>query len=197
MSDYGQEEEEDYLQYGGDGDDRRQGSDMGSDYGIGGSGDGIDMEGFGDREDEDLIAEIGAAERAGPGGGLGGLLIGEGVLNDLQNKIKKTTMSPEDRFLLYTDAICRGFNDDRIANLSESDITAILEKARNLPNIKYKNPEAFILGYIATAGGKTLTTKDGKARVKHILTDMLPRIHKGGVEPPDVIRYARLWMDTA
>jgi hypothetical protein len=73
--------------------------------------------------------------------------------------------------------------------LTETDINMILEKTRLVPNLKYKNYVAYVLGYIASEGGRSLD------KVNYVIDTVLPKLDdKGSVEPPDVVRYASLWM---
>lgn len=155
-----------------------------------------DDEDFGDMDpdmfegEEDLVMEANAYERVGAQGKLSELLIGQGALADLQKKVNKENLTPEDRFLEAVNAISRKLNDNNLTTLSEEDINTMLEKATHLPGIKYKNPVAYILGYVATKGGRKMTP----TTVKDVI-DILPSVDEGGVTPPDVVRYSRYWMN--
>ena len=66
----------------------------------------------------------------------------------------------------------------------------MLTHAKIIKNVEHKNPVAYILGFLATKGGRTLDKKN----VMHVINNVLPEMKgDGGVEPPDVIRYARFW----
>lgn len=124
--------------------------------------------------------EITAFERAGPSGRLHELISG-----DLE-----TSRTPEDRFKIAVDAISRRLNGDNITPLTENDINNMLEKTLYISGLQYMNPIAYILGFVATKGGKSMEYND----VMNTINNILPELKgDGGVTPPDVIRYARYW----
>jgi hypothetical protein len=137
---------------------------------------------FSDNE-SDFGNEAKAFERAG-GGLLQELLTGV-YTDDID--MKKRDMPPIDRFLISTDAMCRSLK------LSTSDINTILTKARyEVAGVEYKNYVAFILGFLASEGGSSLKVK----KVRSVIQDILPQVaDKAGVEPEDVVRYARYWRE--
>lgn len=138
-------------------------------------------------EGPSMEAEAKAFERVGASGKLAELL--SVPIEDLN---KRTAISPEDRFLINTDAFCRRLNSENISKLSDTDINTILEKTTEIPQLKYKNFVAYVLGYIASQGGNTLKVD----KVKNVINKILPQIgDEGGVYPPDVVRYARYWKD--
>lgn len=146
-------------------------------------------------EDEDIqffAIEAKAFERAGPSAYLSEL-----TSADLNKKVDKST-SPEDRFLIFTDAIARKIMGERITigqtdALTESDIETILKKTRYIVGLRFKNPTAYILGYIASKGG----TEIKKKRLDIVFEKLLPRFGEdAGVKEADVIRYARYWKDS-
>jgi hypothetical protein len=135
-------------------------------------------------------AEATSFERVGPSGKLAELISGVSTLYDMKKKTGREKISQEDRFLIFTDAIARRINDDNIATISEEDINTLLTQAKIIKNVEHKNPVAYILGFLATKGGRTLDKKN----VMHVINNVLPEMKgDGGVEPPDVIRYARFW----
>jgi hypothetical protein len=137
-----------------------------------------------------LQTEAKAFERVGPSGILAELLSGGAGGLDTDSKKRMRDMSPEDRFLIFTDAMCRRMDSDGIVKLSERDITNILEKTRMIPDLKYKNHVAYILGYIASEGGRSMRVD----RVRFVIEKVLPSVgQEGGVEPADVVRYAKYW----
>lgn len=136
-------------------------------------------------EDEYGI-EAKAFERASLGGKLAELMTS--TLTD-KKKGERNKLTPEDRFLIGVDAECRRLTEEGEV-LTQDDIDNMLEKSQSLKGLKYKNVSAYILGYIASNGGKSLEKK----KVMRVLNDVLPMLKKtSGVEKPDVIRYARLW----
>lgn len=132
-----------------------------------------------------MEAEAKAFERVGASGKLAELL--STPLDDIN---KRSVISPEDRFLINTDAFCRRLNAENIYPLTEIDINAVLEKTTDILQLKYKNYVAYVLGYIASQGGRELKVD----KVKNIITNILPKLaDEGGVYPADVVRYARYW----
>lgn len=134
-----------------------------------------------------MEAEVKAFERVGVSGKLAELLS-----TPIEDINKRSAISPEDRFLINTDAFCRRINSENIARLTDTDINTILEKTTEIPQLRYKNFVAYVLGYIATQGGKTLKVDN----VRKVIENVLPRVgDEGGVYPPDIVRYARYWKD--
>jgi len=153
-------------------------------------------------EEEEMFADYGAEEprfepdakafeRVGPTGKLAELLSSPTVLKDMGKKGRES-ISPEDRFLINTDAMCRRLNSENIAKISELDITNMLEKTVDVVGLRYKNHVGYILGYLASQGGKSLKTE----QVKYVIKNILPQVaEEGGIAPPDVVRYARFWKE--
>ena len=141
------------------------------------------MDDFLSDNESDFGNEAKAFERAG-GGLLQELLTGV-YTDDID--MKKRDMPPIDRFLISTDAMCRSLK------LSTSDINTILTKARyQVAGIEYKNYVAFILGFLASEGGSSLKVK----KVRSVIENILPQVsERAGVEPEDVVRYARYWRE--
>ena len=133
-----------------------------------------------------------AYERAGfPGvAAMLGTAFTGGAFGELQKHINKLVQEPEERFAIYVDAISRSFNGRQGVTISEDDIVAMLMKIRRLQYVDKKNPTAYILGYLASNGGSRMDKK----RVNEVITKILIYSEDSSVLPPDVIRYARLWM---
>jgi hypothetical protein len=124
--------------------------------------------------------EFGAYLRAG-GGDTGCL--------DVDGKFNKNIQDPVLKFKCYVDIISNKLMSEDV-NIQESDIEYMLSKVDNLQYIKFKNPSAYIAGYIASGGGKNIT----ETSVNYCFTKILPLIElEAGIQPPDIIRYARLW----
>lgn len=138
-----------------------------------------------DKEDSGFQNEAEAYKRAGIGR-MSEFLTG---VTDPDKKVGKDT-SPEDRFIIFMSAIARRIKEEKIAVMEEKDIETLLVKTKDIIELKYKNPTAYVLGYIATQGGKTMDVD----RVKKVIEKVLPKLGKdSGVEGPDVVRYARYW----
>lgn len=135
---------------------------------------------------------INAYERAGLPSAVAAMLgtnIG-GELGELEKKINRLVQDPADRFAIYVDAISRSLINRDIVKLSQDDIESMLMPIRNIKNVEHKNPTAYILGYIASQGGRSLQHQI----VEKVLKVMLPSVEDSSVKEPDVIRYARFWM---
>jgi hypothetical protein len=144
-----------------------------------------------DAEEPRLEAEAKAFERVGQSGKLAELLSSPGVIGDI-GKRGREAISPEDRFLINTDALCRRLNSENVIKITEVDITNMLEKTTQIVGLRYKNYVAYILGYLASQGGKTLKIE----QVKFIIKNVLPQVAaEGGLAPADVVRYARFWKE--
>ena len=134
-----------------------------------------------DDDDNDFQDEYAARERAGGGSNIG--LVGP------DGKIDRSLQSPLDKFKIAVDATARDLKD-QVTYIDETDIIILIDNANNLPDIHYKNPSAYVLGYIVSTGGR-------KPINKNIFTKILPimQLIPGSVTAPDIIRYARLWLD--
>lgn len=115
-----------------------------------------------------------------------------GKMGDIQRKLNKIDLQPRERFILQVNAIYNNLTENGIISLVDGEIDAILDRAEYIPNIQYKNPTAYILGYMANAG--SARNKLNRKNVENILRNVLPKIPAdAGITEPDVIRYARLW----
>lgn len=148
---------------------------------------------FGYEEEKTFAPSIKVFERIGLPGDISSLIGSTmvGDIRDLQKRINKMVQDPTDRFIIYTDAIVRRLISSDAIRLSEDNIVDMLKKAKNnVKNVGYKNPTAYILGYIASEGGMRMT----KQNVNNVLKNILPQVGDESVSEQDVIRYARLWM---
>jgi len=139
-------------------------------------------------------AEINVYERCGmpgPAAAFFGSTISGGDFGDLQRKINRMVQDPVERFAVYVDAISRNLNSNRDIEIVDNDIIEMLTHIKDIKDVQYKNPSAYILGYLATNGGR----KMDKSTVKNVIEKILPQVSGGSVEPADIIRYSRLWMN--
>lgn len=138
-----------------------------------------------EQEDQDIYKpEMGAFDRVGlPGAILGGIVGPDG-------KIDRTIQDPLERFQIQTDAIARNLMEQNI-NISENDIQIMLEKAVLLKYVNFKNANAYVTGYIASQGGIEISKESFNYTVKKVL----PLLLEGSVQQPDVLRYARLYLN--
>lgn len=104
------------------------------------------------------------------------------VVGEIDRKAMRQ-MSARDRFLIFTDGIAREMK------MPNTDINTILEEASRIPNIKYRNPTAFILGFIVSKGGRKLD----KQKLNEIMTKYEDKMNENNITPPDIIRYGRYW----
>tara|TARA_A100001011_G_C14302881_1_gene841674 strand:+ start:586 stop:1035 length:450 start_codon:yes stop_codon:yes gene_type:complete len=143
-------------------------------------------------EEKDIYAddieykdEVNAFKRAGGYGSMLGKLIGP------DGKPVKSIQDPLERFQIRVDAIARSMKASFPGNLiNEESIQNMLEKAHLLEYVQYKNPTAYVLGYIASTGGKNLTPETFSFVEKKIE----PLTLEGNIKSPDILRYARLWV---
>ena len=126
--------------------------------------------------------EFNVYERTGPGGINLGLVGPDG-------KIDRSIQEPLERFQIYVDAISRGLMNEELGIIAEQDIQIMLEKAKKLNNVNFKNPSAYILGYISSKGGKQLT----KIQFNYVKNTILSKIIDTSINPEDILRYSRLW----
>ena len=85
-------------------------------------------------------------------------------------------------------AIAQQLREDGF-RLSNDNIIQIIETVDQLENPQYKNPTAYLLGYIASNGGIEINKKS----VNHVFTNILKTVSDKSVKSEDVLRYARLW----
>ena len=133
-------------------------------------------------DDVEFRDEFGAYLRAG--GGDSGCL-------DADGKFNRTIQDPILKFKCYVDIISRKLIVNNI-DLEERDINTMISYADKLEYINFKNPSAYILGYIASVGGRNILD----SRVTHCFNKVLPLVElEAGLQRPDIIRYARLWVN--
>lgn len=114
-------------------------------------------------------------------------------LNEFSLKQHKLFRSDIESFIINTNSIAKELVDNNI----DIDIEIILENIKNLDKPHLKNPTAYILGYIASRGGRKLDQDSYKKAL-----NMIKKGKKGNyafedtsVLQPDIIRYARIWLN--
>ena len=138
-----------------------------------------------DYEKEDIIQEeVNAFERVG-GRNNFDLLDTENI--DKKNKLKKT---PLERFYETVNGVSQKLLEEN--KLSEGDIKIILQTIGLLDKPEYKNATGYILGYIVSGGGLSNINKTKLFGAIELVENVL---EDKSVQPPDIIRYARLWMN--
>jgi len=115
-----------------------------------------------------------------------------GKLGEIQKKLNKISLQPRERFTLQVNAVCNSLTENGTISLVNGEIDTILNNIEKIPNAEYKNPTAYILGYVAGVG--STRAKLNRKNVENVLKNILPKIPiDSGITEPDVIRYARLW----
>lgn len=144
-------------------------------------------------EEQQFETEMGAFGEGGrvtfkPTAGDMQVTLTEGGLISLSQAIGRDIKDPTNRFREIVDAVCRNLQ------LEEAIIISLVNKVIYLKNIEYINPVGYIFGYIATDGGKSMKKSAIDVIFSEISTPKIQNLN-AGMEPPDVIRYARFWMD--
>ena len=124
--------------------------------------------------EQQYMPERGAFERSG-----GNTMVSSTSLKNVVNPIEK--------FRIIVDAVFRKMNETT-RFLSEKNLEEILESVNRVHNIQYKNPTAYILGFIGSNGGKSITEQSIE-RAASINDDQ-------SVTLPDIIRYSVFWKET-
>ena len=137
---------------------------------------------------QDVFADTERSSRADDCGGLPMTISGN--LSELSKEINRLTQDPEESFKRYVGAISHAITEDGLYDISVDDRNKMCRMASRLDNVKYLNPTAYILGFLTTNGGREIDKKI----IKHIFT-ILPRLNDDSVKPPDILRYARFWLN--
>lgn len=118
-----------------------------------------------------------------------------GKIGDIQSKLNKISLQPQERFMLQVNAVYNSLSEKGVISLIDGQIDIILNHIENIPNAEYKNPTAYILGYIASMD--STTTKLNRKNVENVLRNILPKLDtESSITEPDILRYARLWQLT-
>lgn len=115
----------------------------------------------------------------------------EGKFGDIQRKLNKISMEPRDRFVLQVNAVYNALTTGGVISLADGEIDTILNRIKKIPHAEYKNPTAYILGYMANIGSYNI--KLNQKNVENVLQNVLPKLKDSDVTGSDVVRYARLW----
>ena len=144
---------------------------------------GYDYDYSEDEGGDEYKEEVKVGERVG----VGNLLLGRKATT----RAEKAMLTPLERFRQAVDAIARGLNSTESISISEESIAYLIDKAENISVIEHKNPTGYVLGFLASDGGISLTREN----FNRVITRALPNVEDKSVLPPDVIRYARMWMN--
>ena len=115
----------------------------------------------------------------------------EGKLGDINKKLDIISRSDEESFKIYVNAISRKImGGSNIFNLNNNDIVNMLKNIKNIKNVQHKNPSVYVLGYLASNKGKNIT----KESINIVINEVLHEI-EGNITGPDILRYARFWIN--
>lgn len=133
--------------------------------------------------------DVNAYGRTGRGTGMMKTVVGDGKMADIQRMVDMS--NPEEKFKIILDAVARMMIESYNIQLSEANLDEILTRVSSVRKIQHKNPTAFVLGYIATRGGKNMKN------VRNTIENILPLLEDSSITGPDVVRYSNLWMSIA
>jgi len=85
-------------------------------------------------------------------------------------------------------AIAQQLKEERLG-ITNEDVNQLIEIADIINEPQYKNPSAYVLGYIASQGGQNIN----KRNVNMVFKNILKEVSDKSVKEEDVLRYARLW----
>jgi hypothetical protein len=135
-----------------------------------------------EENDDKYEAEFNAHERVF----FGSDLIG----TTAKTKMEQATQDPLERFRRNVNAIAKNMSNFGYV-IQKDSIQQMIEKANKLEVIEYKNPTAYILGYLVLDNGKISNELFTK-----VVTQILPHVtEKDSILKPDIIRYAVLWQN--
>lgn len=106
------------------------------------------------------------------------------------------TQTPLGRFCLKVDAVSRNINSTcKGFSISDEQIQKLLNKSQELHRVEFKNPTAFVLGYLATSRGNRAIDKTSLNNVWICYESTSEYDRDSSIKKPDIIRYARLWVN--
>ena len=107
---------------------------------------------------------------------------------DVYDRVGMFGTEPTERFYKVAEAIVLDLNEQVSPSpFSDMDIEKI--KITPVPFYEFKNPTAYVLGYLGSSKKKGLT----KETIKYVFTKILPKVQDKSVKKPDVVRYSKLW----
>lgn len=117
---------------------------------------------------------------------------GFGGRNDIplfQTRHEISLQSPEEKFRAGVNAVARFLQSS--TGISQEDIDEMLDKTSVVKHPDKKSPGGFVLGYLAInkKTGKIMEPKKFSAK----FIDIIPKLTRGNVTMPDILRYATLW----
>jgi hypothetical protein len=109
---------------------------------------------------------------------------------NMDEKKSRTKKTPLERFVESVNGITLDLMSKDI--LRDGDRKIILQNIQKIDRPAYKNPTGYILGYIVTGGGGDINKIQLSRMVNLIQKELL---EDKSVQPPDILRYARLWQN--
>ena len=105
-------------------------------------------------------------------------------ITDLRKRMMKISIDENVKFAYFLNAYFYTHKDE--LELNDDDLFEMLDKIYDVPDIKYKNPLAYLLGYACLE--KNIINK---VRMKKIFALDIDET----VKPADIVRYGRLWQN--
>ena len=97
---------------------------------------------------------------------------------------------PVQRFTQFTKTVSQEMITQGVIGLKKPDVRYIIDQIQYIPNAKYKNPTAFVLGFWVIKRDGTID----KERVRKLIPSLESLTYP--VKDYDIIRYANLWLKT-
>ena len=88
---------------------------------------------------------------------------------------EKIAMSPLDKFKMDVRIVARQLDSYPDPNISNDDIIKMIETAAKVDKVEHKNPTAYILGFLASNGGRKLDHK----LFKYVVDKVINNTEKG------------------
>ena len=118
--------------------------------------------------------------------------------DDVLNKL--FLQDPKVKFIMRLDRAYNTISEEILPKkykLAEGDLGNMLAHMKNVKDIGQKNPQSYLLAYIATKNG---TVNPSSEEIEYIVENLLPAFDgmldydSSSVKPTDIIRYVRLWL---
>lgn len=111
--------------------------------------------------------------------------------DNISKKLEKMSRNDEESFKIFVNAISRKIigSGNNIFNLNNNDIKIMLKKTSELNNIKHKNPNFYVLGYLASNKGNEI-----KKDILNKVINNVAKVINIQISGPSILRYARFWI---
>jgi|SRR3989304_4446097 len=154
---------------------------------------------YGEEEEKEFVAGFKDFERVGMARDLEGPLIGgmigeekgEYNMREAHKKIMRMELSGSEKLKLLIDDYNRKYRNSEFWPITSDDLSNIYKNISKVNEPGYKNPVAFILGFVIVNKGQI-----DKNKFNEVVKDVLPHIQDDiSIKSEDVLRYARLWLN--